>query len=52
MKQWSGIKSAEKYGQSCPTIESIANTTKEERTQHDYEDCLFLDIFTPQVIIL
>lgn len=49
VKPWEGIRSAEDYGQSCPTYPRLAKMSEAERKMGDIEDCLNLDIYTKQV---
>lgn len=46
---WEGIRSAEDYGQDCPTYERLSKMSEAERKMGDIEDCLNLDIYTKQV---
>lgn len=46
---WEGIRSAEDYGQDCPTYERLSKMSEAERKKGDIEDCLNLDIYTKQV---
>lgn len=49
VKAWQGVRSAENYGQSCPTYAMLAKMSEEDRKQGDIEDCLNLNIYTKQV---
>lgn len=46
-KPWQGIRNAEHYARNCSNLESLKNLSESKRNNIDLEDCLSLDIYTP-----
>lgn len=52
VKPWRSIRSAENYGQNCPSVYEISQVEAGIERGTDVEDCLSMDIYTPHINLL